>query len=217
MGDPRVRIFVKIVLDLLFFLIVLSIYFIDVFQYMDDYHIGTTVILKETPYNTLSGKSTPLTEIIIASYSDFDDHFCDNPVPKAKPVCDKRKDFETSGILFLVFSCISHALLLYGVLALLGMACGCSCCGFLKMTFVHYLYPATYAIGLVLFIFISEVFSLDPPTGSDVDKMNVQAGLVLMFAAQIVACTSLIYFFFTKTTMKSLILVTHKGYVPVKT
>ena len=214
MGDPRAKILVKLSLDVLFLLIVLSVYFIDVFRYMDDYYIGTVAILQETPYSPSQDKSTPLVEVIVASYSDFDSHFCSSPTPQ---VCNKRKDFEVSGILYLIFTCITHCLLIYGILGLMGMACGCSCCGFLKMTFVHYLYPVTYAISLVLYITVSGVFTLDIPANfSDNYKMKPEAGLLLMFGAQLIALISLVYFFFTRNQMNSLILVTHEGYTPFK-
>ena len=193
MGDPRVRIYIKISLDILFFLLVLSVYFVDIFQYMDDYYIGTTIIQQKTDYS-VNGKSTPLTETIIASYQQFDDHFCNSKATvSVKQVCDKRSDFEISGILFLVFSCISHLFLFYGLLGLFGMTCGCNCCGFLKMMFVHYLYPIVYALSLILYITVGGVFSLDVPSGSsDDNEMKVQAGILLMFAAQLVALVSLI-------------------------
>lgn len=178
---------------------------------MNNYYIGTTIIQQETNY-----PNTPLIQKIVIPYSDFDKYFCDPVQPNAQEVCNNRARFETAGILFLIFSCLAHAFLVYGVLGLLGMACGCSCCGFLKKTAVNYIYPGVYALALLLYVTVSEVFSLSNPTENSNNDMKVQAGIILMFAAQAVAIASLIFYIFTKNQLVSLTRVTHDDYVPVK-
>ena len=216
MGDPRVKILIKVLLDFLFIAILITIFFQDIFQYMDNYYIRTATIMKEAPYTPSPGKSTTLTEIIIATYSDFENNFCKIPEDLAKYVCSKRADFETSGILYIVFCSVTLTLTAYGLLGLFAMACGCSCCGLFRYSFTHYLYPFVYAISLVLFTTISGLFSLSNPTHDSSNDMKPQISLILMFVAQLIAIASAIFFFFYKSEMTSLVLVTHEGYTPVK-
>lgn len=209
MGDPRLRIFIKVVIDSLFIILFVSIFFVEIFRYMDDYYVTTLKIIKQTDYIIISETGTddtPLTQMIIASYSDFNDKFCGkNKDPQVDPVCDKRKDFETAGILYLTFSSISILFAIYGIFSLFGVVCGCSCCGLLKLYVVHYIYPGIYALALVLYITVSEIFTLDVPSKFDDDcKMGVQTGLILMFGAQFVSIVSAIFYFFNRTELKSL-------------
>jgi hypothetical protein len=213
MGDPRLRIFIKVVIDSLFIILFVSIFFVEVFKYMDDYYVTTLNIIKQTDYKIILSTGTiddtPLTQMIIASYSDFNDKFCGkNKNIQVDPVCDKRKDFETAGILYLTFSSISIVFAIYGIFSLFGVVCGCSCCGLLKLYIVHYIYPGIYALALVLYITVSEVFTLDVPSEFDDDyKMKVQTGLILMFGAQFISIVSAIFYFCNRTELKSLVLI----------
>ncbi|OMJ78432.1 hypothetical protein SteCoe_21754 [Stentor coeruleus] len=218
-GDSRLKIFIKVAIDSLFIILFISIFFVEVFKYMDDYYVTTLSIIKQTDYKiSLTNEKTPLTQMIIASYSDFNDKFCGQiKDPQVDPVCDKRKDFETAGILFLTFSSISVLFTIYGIFSLFGVACGCSCCGFLKFYIVHYIYPGIYALALVLYITVSEIFTLDVPDNFDDDyKMKVHTGLILMFGAQFVSIVSVVFYFFNRTQLKSLVLIAQGDYVPVK-
>lgn len=208
MGDPRVKIFIKLFIDILFFSAVLSTYFLEIFQYKSDFNIAAVQIFKETTYKINDTESTPLTEVIIATYKQFDDHFCDDADGDTEDVCDKRKDFETAGILLMVFSSISQFFTLYSALGLLGMGCGCSCFGFLRFTFVNYVYPFIYSIGLICFIFVSQMFTLGDT------KLSI--GIFFMFAAQFLALVGALYFCIHRKTMNALILVTHEEYEPMK-
>lgn len=222
MGDPRLRIFIKVTLDTVFIILYVSIFFVEIFRYMNDYYITPLSIIKETDYKIFTDNNvedTPLTQMIIASFSDFDDKFCgSNTTSDIEPVCDKHKDFETAGILYLTFSSTAISLVIYGIFSLFGMACGCSCFGLLKLTFVHYLYPVINAIGLVLYITVSKAFSLDVPSeySDDKYKMKIETGMILMFAAQFLSIISCVYFFCYRSQLRSLILITHEGYIPSK-
>jgi len=208
MGDPRVKIFLKLFFDCVFLFAVLSVYFIEVFEYKDDYYVGIVRMLKETTYRINATESTPLTQITVATYSEFDDHFCDSPVGDLKDVCDKRKGFEEAGIVFLVFGCLSQALVVYGIFGLIGMACGCTCCGFLRMTLVHYIFPAVYGIGILCFVVISKVFELD--------DMAVQPGIIVMFGAEVLGFGSMVYFLCYRKEMKTLVFAVTEDYEQIK-
>lgn len=208
MSDPRVKIFLKIIFDSLFIFAVLSIYFIEIFEYKDDYYVGTTRLLKETTYRINGTESTPLTEVIVATYSEFDDKFCDSPVDDLKDVCDNRKDFENAGIVFLVFGCLSQLIVVYGIIGLIGIACGCKCCGFNRMTIAHYLFPGVYAIGVLCFVVVSKVFSLD--------DVQIQPGIFIMFAAEVLGIGSLIYFLLCKKQIRGLVVVEPSEYEGIK-
>jgi hypothetical protein len=219
MLGPRNKVLIKIALDAVFVVLVLTVYFVEVFQYMDTYYIGTTVIMnKQRYYQPTTGKKTPLDMVVIASYNDFDSKFCKNEDIETKQVCDNRKAFENAGILFMVFSCLSLSFLAYGLTMLIGMLCGCSCWTFFKMTFTHYVYPIVYAIAVVLYITVSGMFSLDTPTGtsSNSDKMNVELGIITMLAAGFVSILSTIFFILAKNSMKSLVKVSNENYEHIK-
>jgi hypothetical protein len=208
MGDPRVKIFVKLLFDLLFLSAVLSTYFLEIFEYKSDYNIGAVNIFKESTYKINNTESTPLTEVVIATYKQFEDHFCDDAKDDTKDVCDRRKDFETAGILLMIFSSLSQFLCLYAILGMMGMGCGCSCCGFLRFTFVNYVYPFIYAIGIVCFVFVSQMFMID--------DVKLGIGIFFVFSAQGLAVLSAMYFCVYRKTMNALILVTHEEYQPMK-
>lgn len=205
MGDPRVKILIKALIDLLYFALVFAVYLTSVFSYMTKFYIGTTdIIYKTTKYN--------LDSIVIASYSQFEDHFCGMDAEDISEVCDHREDFENAGIVFIVFSSLAHLGMAYGMLNLMGMLCGCTLWGIAKYEITHYIYPPVYGVSVFLWIIISKIFSLDPPTKNSADDMTVEVGLVLMFAAFLVGTTSTIYFFWNRKDMRAILLVTKHGF-----
>ncbi|CAG9334826.1 unnamed protein product [Blepharisma stoltei] len=210
MGDPRLKILIKGFLDLLYFALVFVVYLTSIFSYMKDYYVGTTEITYKYVDPTLD-----LDAKVIATYNQFDDNFCDLKTTVLKEVCDHREDWETAGIVFIVFSSVAHAVMAYGMLNLMGMLCGCTLWGFAKYEIEHYIYPWIYATAILLWIVISKVFDTSPPSGfGDSYDVSVQVGLVFMFSAFLVSVVGSVYFFWNRKDMRAILLVTQQGFTP---
>jgi len=214
MVDPRSRIFMKIIIDLLFIVLVIATCSVDEFSYMKHYSMGLLNITIKMDYEG------SLDAYVVASYNDFKDTICDNSERSLslQYVCEMREDFRIAGILFLVFSLLSLVLVAYGILNLMGMALGCTFWGVFKFQFVHYTYPLIYVAGTLTYVLVSEVFSLSSHGYDEDYGYKAKPGIVLMFINIAVVILSMIYFIYgKKKRMDSLLLITQEGQNPPKT
>ncbi|CAG9332168.1 unnamed protein product [Blepharisma stoltei] len=193
----RKRITIKLVLDCLYIGCAISLYFIDIFQYMDHYYIGLTYITYEYSYNGLDA-------FVTASFNDFDDHFCDTSSSAVSEICDNKEDWQTAGIIFIIVSSIAHLIMVYGMLNLFGKACKCTLWGSLKINVQHYIYSAVYCASVITYVLIAGIFTLTPPKGYNSNyDIKVQPGIILMFFSAFFAIISVLYYLLYKNSMNS--------------
>ncbi|CAG9321102.1 unnamed protein product [Blepharisma stoltei] len=202
MVSARSTIFYKIGIDILYFCVVLSVYFVEIFKFMDKYYIGLLGIRYDYT-NSQYGLEAQL----VASYEQFSDHFCDPGIYAqylSKKLCDNKDNLEIAGILFVVFSSLAHAFMAYGILNMIGKACGCRMWGLLKYDFPHYVYPGVYIVAVVLYLSVSQFYNMSPPSNYDSDyDLKIYFGVILMFFAVFLSVSSGIYFMFLKKKMNT--------------
>jgi hypothetical protein len=203
---------IKVFLDVSFIVIVVAVYFVDIFNYMDKYNIGVYRVVKKENY--LTSNLIKQTEIL---YLDFDKIFCAGTLARdVEEICGHKASFENAGILYITFSVLSHFIVIYSILGMLGIFCKCSSLGVVSLEVVHYIYPALYASSLIMYVATSKIFSLTVPTGYSASNYNVTAkpGIVLMIIALIFAISSGLLFLFTKKQLKSCIKVKPEAQKP---
>jgi hypothetical protein len=192
--------FTKVVLDLIYFALLYTIYFADVFQYMDSFNIGVYRVVKRDYY-----LDSNLKKEVSVSFRNFDSEFCQAPVPtQLGPVCYNRQHFEDAGILYYTFTAVSQFFAGYSVLGMMGLICKCSSLGVVMVEVVHYLYPALHLASLIMYVTVSRIFALSLPPGYSSSQYGASArpGIILMLVAQFVAFASMFAFIFGRSMLK---------------
>lgn len=196
MGKARCLAILKLTLDLLYVVTVFAVYLVDIFVYMDKFHIGIYNVVKKEKY-----LDSDLYKEIDVNFRDFNTYLCDgNKATDTKQVCDNREHFEDAGILYITFTVISHFFAIYSIAGMIGIACGCGSLGVATMQIAHYLFPGLHGASLVMYLTVSRMFDLTTPKGYSYRKYgpSVGNGFILMIIAQVISVISLIVFIFSR-------------------
>ena len=200
MVHARALALTKLLLDVTFLVCVVSVYFIDIFSYMNTYNIGMYQVVKKEDY-----LSSNMIKQIPILYSDFYSHFCIGNLPSnVKTICEHRQHFENAGILYLSFGSLALIFDIYSILGMLGIFCKCSNLGVLKLQFIHYVYPVVYATCVIIYFTVTRIFTLTTPkefSGSEFE-VKVRPGVVLMSIALAIGTLSGILFFFSRRKLR---------------
>ena len=197
---------VKLVLDIIAAILVFVTYFAYYFEYMKDFRIYA---LKLELHTSAHG----LDYYVIGSPNDFCDKLCENSDAPCGHVCTHDDDFKSAGICYITFSAACLVIMAYNILHLLGLACGCSCFGILRLKWLHFVAPMLYIIALILYVTISRVFSLSKGPYSSSYGVSAGPSLVLIFFTLFVMLVSACYFLYAlKNGIEDILLVTQTGY-----
>lgn len=199
MVSSRSTIFLKIMIDLCYFGVVLGVYFLDVWLFVKDFYIGLMGVTWDYVDYGLEAQ-------VYGDFDKFKDNLCFPAFVDSKPICDNKDNLQIAGIVFVTFSSIAHLMMAYGILGLIGKGCGCNFWGFLRFDWVHYVYPVVYIFSIGLYLAISQFWTMSVPdkykSNSNYD-LKVYFGLVFMCGASIISVISAFYFWKNQQKMNS--------------
>ena len=181
------------VLDVSYILIVMASYIADIFQYMNKFYFS---IFKIT-YKFHEGK---LLAEIPAFYLDFNDYFCDfRSNMEFKEICDRYDTFYNGSIVYLSLTLFNFILIIYNLIHLASLILEWRQRFILSLGCSHYLYPIIHSISILSYLWTIKYYSLSPPSGFNSDfNISAQAGLFLMYFAQVVSVLSLFIYLFSR-------------------
>ncbi|CAG9324477.1 unnamed protein product [Blepharisma stoltei] len=192
MVSTKTKILIKLSLDTLYFIFALTVCFTDVFKFMKNYYIGMINLTTQTTTYSITVEAT-------GTFQEFKDHWCNKKYLPDK-ICDNIDDFKTGGILFVVFSALAHLFWLYSVASLILKSCMQNFTLALIHDVENFIYPAIYALSVVLYIFVSKIYSVSPPKYYDDDyEVKTQEAEVFMYIALCFGVLSGLLFLFCRT------------------
>lgn len=196
MVSPRAIALTKMLIDLTFIVCVFAVYFTDTFRYMDKYYIGVYKIVVKEKYLT-----SDLYKEISVLYSEFD-FLCSGELSvEVNEICKHREAFENAGILYFTFSALGNILVIYSILGMFGIFCKCASLGVVEVAVVHYIYPGLYISSVIMYLSTSNIFVLTSPDSTY--KVDMQAGMILMWIALCLSLCSMFFFIFSQKYLKS--------------
>ena len=178
---PNPVILSKIGLDMILLFLSVSSVFWSLFQYKNSFDIGIIYIRYVFQVNGLDA-------FVEAGYHDFNQYLCNSTIEETQNVCHKVRIFNIRGICFLIISTLANALAIYSILNVFGKFCKCTIKGCLQLDFANIIYPLLYSIAFVLYIIISEIFSINN------NDIKVKSGIFMMFGGEVACLASLCIF-----------------------
>lgn len=179
------KIVLKTLVDVIFGSLMISILFSDIFTYLDGIRVGLTEFTYEVNLYSLSSKGTKLfTEV------DCDDYFFSD-------ICETSKKWMYAGALFIGICSISFAFLLLSILSFFNSVYQWRI-RVLKFKIIHFIYPLTYTLALLCYIYISEIYNLDTYGLGNDYQMKPGSGLRMMYICEGISIFSIILFFLTR-------------------
>ena len=131
-------------------------------------------------------------------YSEFYDYFCESRSNiEFSEICMRYDGFYKASIVYLTFTLICMIAVVLSLVHFFALGVKSNNKWVLRLWFVHYLYPFLHTLALVLFVWVSGLFELNPPVGfSSEFKVVSKAGMFLMIFAELVAVCSLFIYLF---------------------
>jgi hypothetical protein len=190
MVTPASAICTKIALDFVYLFLVANTYFWGVFDY-GDVRIEIFNIIYNFSNNGLSA-------YIKSSYSDFDHYLCSSSIPQTAKACQKLNNFKIGGECFIIVSAISAVFAAYSILNLIAKIYHITAKVCLEMDFFHYICPVLYSLAVVLYVSISEIFTISS------NEITVQFGVFTMFGAELACLASCFIFLIHKKSINEI-------------
>mmetsp|Transcript_9932 Transcript_9932/g.9852 ORF Transcript_9932/g.9852 Transcript_9932/m.9852 type:complete len:114 (-) Transcript_9932:42-383(-) len=104
----------------------------------------------------------------------------------------------------------------YNILNLMSLSFGCTCFKLLSLQVSHFLLPIAYAIGVILYLSVSNFYSLSESGDSwSGYTITFEAGIVLMLVNEAIMIIGALYFWWAKTHGIEDILLHIGAYAPL--
>ncbi|CAG9324033.1 unnamed protein product [Blepharisma stoltei] len=190
--NPRTKALMKFTFDLISCAIIMVTFLVTTFSYGNTYYISMQDVTKKFEYNGMDAYT-------LTTFEEFDKYYCTKPEGTDSEVCDWTGHFKAAALCYLIDSIVCLVIMVYNVLNLLSLSFGCTCFKILSLQISHYLVPIAYSIGIILYLSVSNFYSLseDGETWSDW-SVTFGAGIVLMFVNEGIMIAGALYFWWAR-------------------
>jgi hypothetical protein len=178
-------------LDSTYFFIVVASYISDVFQYMGRFYMSVFKLA----FEFREGEAQARVE---AYYLQFHKEFClDRSTMEFSEICRKYRDFYDASVSYLSITLFCMILVVYGIFNFMSISLQWKRRCFFSMSCCHYLYPILHSAAILVYISLTELYYLTPPTGYPSDfKPSARGGFFLMLFGELVSIISLFLYLF---------------------
>lgn len=185
-------------LDICYVLLLIASYLTEVFQYMNKFYFSVFKIVFVYQENNLTAK-------VPGFYKEFYDFFCNTRSNlEFEEVCKRYDQFHNAAAVYLSITLVCVFLVFFGFCNFMGESLEWNRTWFRKLWICHYIYPISHTLSVLLYLWISECYSLTPPQGfSNSFTVRAQAGLFLMFFSEVVSISSLFLYLFSSKALET--------------
>lgn len=178
-------------LDSAYFFIVIASYISDVFQYMGRFYMSVFKLAFEFREGDAQAR-------VEAYYLEFHKEFClDRSTMEFNEICRKYRDFYDASVSYLSITLFCMILVVYGIFNFMSISLQWKRRCFFSMSCCHYLYPILHSAAILVYISLTELYYLTPPTGYPSDfKPSARGGFFLMLFGELVSIISLFLYLF---------------------
>ncbi|CAG9332165.1 unnamed protein product [Blepharisma stoltei] len=207
--NPRTKAMMKFSFDLISCVLIIVTFFVNAFSYGDTYYISMETITKKFDYNGMNAYT-------LTTFSDFEKNYCTNLEGADLEVCNWLDHFKAAALCYFIDSIVCLVIMAYSILNLMSLSFGCTCFKLLSLQISHFLLPIAYAIGVILYLSVSNFYSLSESGDSwSGFTITFEAGIVLMLVNEAIMIIGALYFWWAKAHGIEDILLHIGAYAPL--
>jgi hypothetical protein len=199
-------VFWKFVVDLVVGSLVLWSFFVDYFNYLQNFTFSLFEVTFTFQYHGLNAYSQ-------VDYGTYKEQHCATPSQDEAVICTYLSQFQVAGICYLIVCVLVLALTVYNVFNEFGLMCYCDCCHLQRFKYFHYTLPYFYLLAVLLYLFVTQVFILTAPEPySRESDAHLMEGVWLMGAIFVIAMGNSVYFLVIRNDIEVVVKASRKEY-----